>query len=168
MYKIDRTNLKKERKIWLALFFIFLIILSIVGNSLINQYIHNNDKSAFYSLIYFFLPSLGLPMCIGFWMGIIKYRMDMKKYDYLEKNGKLEKNVKYEVMTFHSDGDAIHKIVVYYELENGILVKLERYPPIDLTWEPKNGVIDVLIDTNNPKKYVLEFNIKEYDNISNN
>lgn len=162
MYKIDRTNLKKERRIWLVLFFVFFIILIIVSKSLLNHYIQYNDKDSFYFIIFFFLPSLGFPMFIGFWMGIIKYRMTMNLYDYLEKNGKLEKNVKYEVVTFHSGIDSTDKIVVYYELEDGTLVKLERYPPIDLNWNSRNGVIDLLIDINNPKKYVLEFDIKEY------
>ena len=86
-----------------------------------------------------------------------------KMYDYLEQHGKLVKGLKYQMQ---STGKKINKrpiymIVAEYELESGSVIKLFGDGRFDRKYADEDGLVDAIIDPDNPQNCYLDFNIPD-------
>lgn len=165
MYKIDRTNLKKERNftvmfglvgIVFALLFTVLIVLDSRG--MLSENSQNNPIVAL--LFVFFICGIFIFIGIG---GIKKYKEKMTKYDYLEQHGRLERGLKYTLCRTGTvvNGRPIMKIVVDYEMDSGSIIQLSGDGRYDHRIADSDGLVDLLIDPYDPSNYYLDFHIEE-------
>ena len=88
------------------------------------------------------------------------------KYDYLEKNGVLYRNMSYKLKYLGSTNDDNRDLFCYevdFTLPNGSVVILTSETIKSETYynQPQTGQIDVLIDPNNYNNYYIDFNIIE-------
>ena len=92
-----------------------------------------------------------------------KVKEKNKMYDYLELHGKLVKGLKYQMMpTGKSENNIpIYMIVADYELENGSVIKLFGDSRFDRKFVDEDGLVDAIIDPENPQNCYLDFNIPD-------
>ena len=165
MYKIDRTNLKKERNfkvvfgfvgIVFALLFIAVIVLDSMG-----MFSENSKNNPIVALL-FVLFLFGIFIFIGI-DGVKKYKEKMAKYDYLEQHGRLERGLKYNLVRTGTvvNGRPIMKIVVDYEMDSGSIIQLSGDGRYDHRIADSDGLVDLLIDPYDPSNYYLDYYIAE-------
>ena len=165
MYKIDRTNLKKERNfkvmfglagIVFALLFIAVIVLDAIG-----MFSKNSENNPIVALVFVFFIC-GFFIFIGI-DGIKKYKEKMTKYDYLEQHGRLERGLKYTLLRTGTvvNGSPIMKIVVDYQMDSGSIIQLSGDGRYDHRIADSDGLVDLLIDPYDPSNYYLDFHIAE-------
>ncbi len=151
-YDISVEVLKKARKLSVRfleaglLFFIFFV----------GFFLADERKPIF--LILFILP-IGL-FFIGIY-GIISMNKKIKFFEELDKNGKLVKNLPYRL---EDTGQMVNnaplmRIIVDYQLPNGNVVRLIGSASGSEIAKNKDGLVDLVIDENNPLKYFIRFNI---------
>jgi len=165
MYKIDRSNLKKERnfKIMFAavgvLFFLIVAVIKVLD--IMGQFSGKTSDDPFVWLL-FLLVVCGPCIWIGI-DGVKKYKEKMVKYDYLEQHGKLVRGLKYSLQRSGAvvNGRPIMKIVVDYELDSGSIVQLSGDGIYDHRIGDSDGLVDLLIDPYEPTNYYLDFHIEE-------
>ena len=172
MYKIDRYNLKKEKSFH-RMFFLAGLFFFIVCNAAISaQGFYGMDlggdqvvKDNPIPLIIFITLFTGLFMYVGF-NGMRKVDQKIIRYENLARYGTLSRGHRYslEPTGSSSNGNRIMKIVVDYELPSGSLVRLESDGRYDLKVADSDGLVDVLIDLNDPNNYYIDFNIEEETN----
>lgn len=98
---------------------------------------------------------------------VIGARMNMKlakrvkQIETLNQTGKLVKNLPYhlEQSNIEVNNQPIMKIVVDYRLPSGEVLKLEGDPRYDHKSEDADGLVDLVIDEQDPKNYYLDFEI---------
>lgn len=151
-YDISVEALKKAKKLSVRfleaglLFFIFFVVF----------FLADERKPVF--LILFILP-IGL-FFIGIY-GIVSMNKKIKFFEELDKNGKLVKNLPYRL---EDTGQTVNnaplmKIIVDYQLPNGNVVRLIGSASGNDIAKNKDGLVDLVIDENNPDKYFIRFNI---------
>ena len=91
-----------------------------------------------------------------------KSNNDIKKAEYLSKNGMLIKNLKYEVKPVVKNIDAnqtVYIIQVIYEIEKGKTNCFKSEPKYLTALGRDDGTVDLLIDPNNYDNYFIDFEI---------
>lgn len=110
-----------------------------------------------------FLPFMLIPIiCIA--VSVINFRKINKRVKIIEKlnqKGKLIKNLPYrlEDTGMRINGAAIHRPVVDYVLPSGSTVVLYGDPRHDGRSFDADGMVDLVIDENNPENYYIDFEI---------
>ena len=170
MYKINRDNLKKEKKFFSIFFFVGLLFLMLFTLPLVVMLcvFKKIDSVLALSFPFMFVWFIaGVSIKIGF-DGMKKINEKNKIYDYLEVHGKLIKGLTYQMMPtgMSVNEKPIYKIVATYEKEDGAIIELEGDGRFDRKNSDEDGLVDLLIDTTNPENYYLDFNIEksEYQN----
>lgn len=111
-------------------------------------------------------------------INMIKIRKRLKLINELNKKGKLVKNLPYlrEDTGMRESKTIIYRPVVEYTLASGSTITLYGDPRFDKRCD-KVGMIDLIIDENNPNNYFIDFEINRltgnlpsdyYNNMSNN
>lgn len=77
----------------------------------------------------------------------------------LNQKGKLVKNLQYRLEATNPNKGSLLKPVVDYILPNGVKVTLEGDARHDLKYSDEDGLVDLLIDENNPDNYFIDFEI---------
>lgn len=93
---------------------------------------------------------------------LVKTNGSLKKAKELANNGKLIKNMPYrlEGTNTYINGRNVQKIVVDYIMPNGTIKTCVGDPRYDLKTGDEDGLVDLLIDPNNPDNYYLDFDIQ--------
>lgn len=170
MYKIDRNNLKKEKSFHMTFFYAGFFFFAICNAAIIANWM-GIDTGAEGDLGFAFILCnilTGLFMWIGI-SGAQKVDEKNKRYDILERSGSLVKGLPYHmVSTGASINDCpVMAIAVDFQLESGSVVKLISDGRFDRKHADKDGLVDVLIDPNDPNNYFIDFEINEYDGFEN-
>ena len=162
MYKIDRTNLKKERNFKIKFALTGLMFFGVITFFIILDMLSGKSNgNPITGLFLIFLTCAPL-----IWVGrdgVKKYKEKMAKYDYLEQHGKLERGLKYSLQRSGMAvmGRPIMKIVVDYKLTSGSIVQLSGDGRFDHRIADWDGLVDLLIDPYDPTNYYLDFHIGE-------
>ena len=170
MYKIDRKNLKKEKSFQMTFFyaglFFFLIFTYVILGSMIGLVDGDFEGNPIFILIFVWLFT-GFFMYSGI-KGAKKVKEKNKMYDYLEVHGKLVKGLKYQMQPTGKrvNDRPIYMIVAKYKLESGSVVELHGDAEFDGKFADEDGLVDALIDPNNPENHYLDFNREECSNES--
>ena len=158
MYKINRKRLiialiESFMKILLS---ILLLLWGTTG--LETQNIPSGEGSIGVYIIW----SLGILIAITGVKEILNYRREMKRFDYLERNGKLVRGLKYTVIvTRKTSKRKILNVAVDYELESGSFVKLVANWRYYFLANKGRVDVDLLIDPNDLNNYYIDFDIEE-------
>lgn len=167
MYKIDRSNLKKEKKFHMIFFYAGFFFFAICNAAIIANWmgIETGAEGNLGFAFIFVNIFTGLFMWIGI-NGAQKVDEKSKRYDILERRGSLVKGLPYHLVpTGASVNDRpIMAIAVDFQLESGSVVKLYGDGRFDRKHADADGLVDVLIDPNDPNNYFIDFEINEYDN----
>ena len=157
MYKVKREKIKFAFTIYLSILLLFLVL----NCYFIYDVIVNKDYQV---LIILFFTVITFIFC-AHKIAVISMKTDNIKY--LEKNGKLVKNLNYDIGMYHIVTSAerqdrtFYYAIVKYKLdgENEVELRTEstRFPK-DLFY---NKYIDLIYDEKDPSNYYLEFDIKE-------
>jgi len=109
-------------------------------------------------LLFLIIPVLFL--IVGIIM-FIKVNKRIKLIKELNERGKLVKNLPYTLEDTGTiiNGVAIQRPVVSYKLPTGIMVSLYGEPRYDKKTSDDDGMVDILIDENNPDNYFVDFEI---------
>lgn len=85
----------------------------------------------------------------------------IKKIKYLEQNGTLIKGLTYtmEPTNFTVNGRQVMRPAVDYQLPSGSVVHLQGDPRHDNVSFDNDGLVDLLIDVNDPSNYYIDFEI---------
>ena len=169
MYKIDKTNLKKEKSFNRVFFLVGMVFLIICSAAIIAQGFFDMDLGGDkvvkdYPIVFLFFIFLicGISIFAGL-SGMRNVNKKIKKYEYLAKNGKLIKGLQYRMTPTGSrvnDRDVM-KIIVDYELPSGSWVQLESDGRFDFKMSDSDGLVDLLIDPFDSNNYYIDFNIEE-------
>ena len=125
------------------------------------------DYSLGTNWIYFVIAGVGVLFgAVGF-IFLNQSRKHIKKAKYLSQNGKLIKGIPYtmENSNIVVNGRTIQKIAIDYPLPDGQVVHLTGYPRYDRKYEDEDGLVDLLIDPNDPNNYFIDFEIKYSGNV---
>ena len=119
------------------------------------EYSKNSNK---FLLIGVFLPIIFI--LIGC-LSIHKVNKRLKIIKYLNMNGKLVKNLPYhmEETGMVVNNKRIFKPIVEYTLPSGSVITLEGDARHDKKLSDEDGLVDLLIDENNPSNYFIDFEI---------
>lgn len=170
MYRIDRTSLRKQKNTYSMFFIIGIIGISFVSFYLIPRIIGALSISELglrIALPLIFFGGAICLYCISFIIsavnGVKIYKKTMSKYDYLEQNGRLVKDLPYCVQETGMvvKGRPVIQIVVEYELYNGSVVQLFADRLYGRQFISEYRVVDILIDPNDPNNYYIDFHIEE-------
>ena len=114
----------------------------------------NNNK------MYFVLFIPGIFVIIGL-IGILNINKRVKAIKELNKKGKLIKNLNYTLVdsNMRVNGVSIKRPLVKYTLPTGLTVDLYGDPRHDKKHFDKDGLVDLVIDENNPTNYFIDFDI---------
>lgn len=109
-------------------------------------------------LLLLFIPLLLL--IIG-GVNLLKISKRLKIINNLNKNGKLVKNLKYELVNTNVaiNSKVIKKPCIEYTLPSGVIVPLYGDARFDNIFADQDGLIDLIIDERNPKNYFMDYNI---------
>ena len=109
-------------------------------------------------LIFTLLPIIFIVIGVRMNMKVAKR---VKQIEALNQTGKLVKNLPYhlEQSNIEINNQPIMKIVVDYRLPSGEVLKLEGDPRYDHKSEDADGLVDLVIDEQDPKNYYLDFEI---------
>lgn len=97
-------------------------------------------------------------------LSVYQFRKNSQKIKAIKKlnqTGKLVKNLPYrlENTNINVNGVSIQKIVVDYTLPTGSTITLEGEPRYDHKLGDADGLVDLVIDENDPSNYFLDFEI---------
>lgn len=108
----------------------------------------------------FFIIAFCVPVII-FVIEILKIMKRVKVIKKLNKTGKLVKNIPYTLQETGASTykGTIYKPVINYVLSNGITVKLYGDSRYDYKVSDEDGMVDLVIDENNPDIYFIDFEI---------
>lgn len=114
----------------------------------------NNNKM----YVALFIP--GIFVIIGL-IGILKINKRVKAIKELNKKGKLIKNLHYELVDSNMSVNniTIKRPMVMYKLSTGVEIPLYGDPRHDKKHFDKDGLVDLVIDENNPTNYFIDFEI---------
>lgn len=114
----------------------------------------NNNK------LYFVLIIPGIFIVIGL-IGLIKINKRVKAIKELNTKGKLVKNLHYDLVDSNItvNGIPIKRPRIDYTLPTGLTVALYGDPRHDKKHFDKDGLVDLVIDENNPTNYFIDFEI---------
>ena len=118
---------------------------------------YSNSNNAFL-LIFTILPLMFIVVAI---ININKVIKRIKLINELNKKGKLVKNLRYhlENTNMAENGIPIQRPVVNYILPSGATVVLYGDPRHDKKTADEDGMVDLVIDENNPENYFIDFEI---------
>lgn len=109
-------------------------------------------------LIFMIIPILFIGLAV---INMIKISKRVKAVQELNKKGKLVKNLPYRLedtgMTVNNV--RIQRPVVDYTLPSGSIIKLLGDPRHDKKSADSDGMVDLVIDENNPDNYFIDFEI---------
>lgn len=99
---------------------------------------------------------------IGIWL-FVKGQKRINKVKYLAKNGTLFKSLQYEMVP---SGRVVNNVpllapVVNFTLPNGVTTRLVGEARHDRKFQDGDGLVDLLIDLNDPSNYFIDFEIKK-------
>lgn len=116
----------------------------------------------FFDLIFVIFPLLFIIMGVSQIIKTIK-RINLVKE--LNKTGVLIKQLKYELAPTGREvnNKEILAPVVYYTQPNGVTLKLKGDPRHDRKLHDEDGLVDLVIDPNNPDNYFIDFEINRLD-----
>lgn len=120
-----------------------------------SEYTKNSNK---FMLIGVFLPIIFILIGV---VGIHKVNKRLKVIKSLNINGKLVKNLPYhmEETGMVVNNKRILKPIVEYTLPSGSVITLEGDARHDKKLSDEDGLVDLLIDENNPSNYFIDFEI---------
>ena len=123
-------------------------------NNCVNEY---EATPSIYSYIILFFPMFSISLGL---FAIVLSLKDIKKLNYLEKNGTLIKNMVYCIEKIEIKKRKFIKVIgVDYKLSNGEIIHLISDLPkknIDII-----GYVDLLIDKNNLNNFYIDFNLNK-------
>lgn len=151
MYKINYKNI-----VGMFAFFIFFLLL---GLSLVVFIYSYHLFNTF--LGYFIIASIGLVLMLYGVINLIKCIKIVKNTRYLCKHGKLVKNIPYysETTNISINNKVVRRLVVDYEFTNGNKIALCTGLRYDVNTYDSEGLIDLIIDEENPTKFLIDSNI---------
>ncbi len=109
-------------------------------------------------LIFYVIPVVFISLGV---ILIRKINKRIKIITELNKNGKLIKNLPYrlENTNVSVNGIAIQRLVIDFTLKNGTVITLRGDGRYDKKHFDHDGMVDLLIDENNPENYYIDFEI---------
>jgi uncharacterized integral membrane protein len=92
---------------------------------------------------------------------IVKSKDALKRIAILNKSGKLVKNIPYKIEDTNTAVNGVQgiRIVIDYALPNGTMVTLKSDPRYDGMTSDDDGMVDLVIDENNPDIHYIDFEI---------
>ncbi len=110
---------------------------------------------------YFYFMVLPILIILYGVICIIKNLIKIKEIKKLNKVGKLVKNLpfKMEKTDIVENDRRIFRITLDYTLPSGKTITLKGEPRYDFKFSDKDGLVDLVIDCNNPKNYFIDFEI---------
>ena len=94
--------------------------------------------------------------------GIVSTYKKVQKLKYLEENGTLIRGLPYRMVESETriNGEVLPAILVEYTLPSGETVELLGDARYDFRTRDTDGLVDLLIDLNNPSNYHIDFDIQ--------
>lgn len=150
MYNINYKTITKGIKFHLVFFLFGLVFFFAFGGPSIIKH----DGPRFLVLI----PSVFMLFGI---IPIIKITIRVNKVKKLNKTGRLFKNVPYQLVPSGMSVNDVQilKPVVDFMMPNGQIIKLEGDPRHDKIHSDADGMIDIVIDLDNPKNFFMDYDI---------
>lgn len=150
MYTINYKTITKGIKFHLMFFFMGVFFFFAFGGPIIIK----SDGPRFIILI----PTIF--MLVGI-VPIIKIILRVNKVKKLNKIGSLFKNVPYQLVPsgMSVNNVQILKPVVDFMMPNGQIIKLEGDARHDKIHSDADGMIDIVIDLDNPNNFFMDYNI---------
>lgn len=165
MYDINLDNVKKKRGFF-CFFLLFGLVLFLVCWLVVSEVWGENlgfdgeyDKPQnYFCLVFFVMPIIAVLVGI---VGLVKVNIKIKMIKKLNKVGKLVKGLPYtmEPSGLSVNNSPILRPVVEYHLDGGDIVKLYGDARFDRLWKDRDGLVDLVIDENNPDNYFIDFEI---------
>ncbi len=120
-----------------------------------NEYSVSNNRFAF---IFLFIPIILIGASV---FGFIKIKNRLRVIKELNKKGKLIKGLPYHLENTGTviNGVPIQRPVVEYTLSSGTDITLYGDPRNDYKLADSDGLVDLVIDENNPSNYYIDFEI---------
>lgn len=118
-----------------------------------------DDKAdSFFLFFFLIIPIVFIVISIN---GFIKVSKRIKIVNELNQKGKLVKNLPYRLVKtgMSVNKRKIYKPVVHYTLPSGVTVTLYGDARFDHMQSDADGMVDLLIDENNPNNYYIDFEI---------
>lgn len=124
-------------------------------SSCINEYSLSSNKLL---IIFLILPVAFIGVAI---LNMVKVSKRVKLVKELNERGKLVKNLPYRLENtgIEVNNRPIQKIVVDYKLPSGTTLTLKGDPRYDKKTGDEDGMVDLVIDENNPDNYFIDFEI---------
>ena len=156
MYDIDTKNVKSGKKLYYIIFLAGLFFACIIGFATFDSFISLITNPL--SLIFFFLPLSFMILSI---INIRRINRRVALINELNKKGKLIKNLSYHMENtgIVYNNIKIYEPVVDYVLPNGTKLIWHGDPRFDLKNSDADGMVDVVIDEDNPDNYFIDFEI---------
>ena len=109
-------------------------------------------------LIFLFIPILFIVVAV---VNFVKVNKRVKVINELNKNGKLIKQLPYHLENTNMviNGVPIQRPVIDYTLPSGLTITLYGDPRHDNKQVDSDGLVDLVIDENNPENYYIDFEI---------
>lgn len=163
MYDVNFKNLKKgiffgALFLGVGLLFFIVIILLLFKMVKDGSFIYDDGMILLFVLI---MPLVF--MIVGF-IDIKKVNKRIKVVKHLNEHGTLVKGIPYhlEETNMTVNDTPVLKPVVNYQLPNGDYIRLEGDPRHDFKERDEDGLVDMLIDEENPKLYFIDLEINRY------
>lgn len=117
-----------------------------------------SKSSNSFLLIFLLIPIVF--MIIGI-INISKINKRVRTIRQLNKHGKLVKNLPYHLENtgITMNNAQVQRLVVNYVLPSGSTIKLYSEPRYDQRISDRDGMVDLIIDENNPNNYFIDFEI---------
>ena len=109
-------------------------------------------------LLFLILPIIFITIGL---VGILKINKRIKKINDLNQYGKLIKNLPYHMENTNMtvNGVPVQRPVVEYTLSTGSVITLYGDPRNDKKSFDEDGMVDLIIDENDPNNYYIDFEI---------
>lgn len=159
MYDINLKNVRKGRSFFYSFFFAGMFFLVIIIYATFFSNSNDSTSPDILSLSLFVIIPI---ICIYIsTYNILKINKRIKLIKELNQKGKLIKGLKYHLEDTGMSVNDVHikKPVVYYTLPNGVTLTLYGDPRHDRKEMDSDGLVDLVIDENNPENYFIDFEI---------
>lgn len=159
MYDINLKNVEKGKSFFYSFLIVGLFFLVIVLYC--TFFDESNDFDYFNILL---LPCLLMipltAICVSIF-NLQKINKRIKVINELNQKGKLVKGLKYHLEDTGMVDNGVHveRPVVYYTLPNDVTLILYGDPRHDGETMDSDGLVDLVIDENNPENYFIDFEI---------
>ena len=119
---------------------------------------YETKMSGWYILAMLFI---GVFVVAGF-LGIRGVRKNIKRVKWLAENGTLIQGLPYHLVDTGNrvNNRSIYAIEVEYKLPSGSVITLVGDPRYDKQTQDEDGLVDLLIDPNDPDNYYIDFQIQ--------